>query len=221
MGLNLLHLNVNSLLPKIDKLRYIAKLSNAAVIGITESKLDNYILDSAIQIDNYQILRCERNRKGGGDSCYVRNDLSYIEKGFFPEEIENILFEILLPKTKPMTVGIIYRPPNQNTFLQTLNGNFAKLDTLKKESYILGHFSINMCQNQDHTGGKSNSLVSVTVSNDVNTCLQFSTKFGLTQIIKSPTLITCSSTSLIDHILASLPDIISQEGVMNVGLSDH
>ena len=180
MGLNLLHLNVNSLLPKIDKLRYIAKLSKAAVIGITESKLDNCILDSEIQIDNYQIICCERNRKGGGDACYVRNDLSYIEKGFFPEEIESILFEILLPKTKPITVGIIYRPPNQNTFLQTLNGNFAKLDTLKKELYILSHFSIKMCQNQNHTGGKSNSLVPATVSNDVNNCLQFSTMFGLT-----------------------------------------
>ena len=106
-GLHLLHLNVNSLLPKIDELRYIAKFSKAAIIGITESKLDNYILDSEIQIDNYQILRCDRNRKGGGVACYVRNDLSYIEKDFFPEEIENIFFEILLPKTKPITLGII------------------------------------------------------------------------------------------------------------------
>ena len=62
-GLHLLHLNVNSLLPKIDELSYIAKLSNAAVIGITESKLDNCILDSEIEIDNYQILHCNRNRK--------------------------------------------------------------------------------------------------------------------------------------------------------------
>ena len=45
--------------------------------------------------------------------------------------------------------------------------------------------------------------------------------FGLTQIIKSPTLITCSSTSLIDHILANFPERISQEGAINVGLSDH
>ena len=56
-GLHLLHLNFNRLLPKIDELRYIAKLSNAAVIGITESKLDNCILDSEVQIENYQILR--------------------------------------------------------------------------------------------------------------------------------------------------------------------
>ena len=33
-GLNFIHLNINSLLPKIDELRYIAKSTNAAVIGI-------------------------------------------------------------------------------------------------------------------------------------------------------------------------------------------
>ena len=86
-GLYLFHLNPNSLLPKTDELRYIAKPSNAAVIGITESKLNNYILDSEIQIDNYQILCCDRDRKGGGVACYVRNDLSYIKKDFFPKEI--------------------------------------------------------------------------------------------------------------------------------------
>ena len=57
-------------------------------MGIADSKLDNYILDSKIQIDNYQILRYDRNRKGERVASYVRNDLSYIEKDFFPEEIE-------------------------------------------------------------------------------------------------------------------------------------
>ena len=128
----LLHLNVNSLQLKIDELRYIAKLSNPAVTGMTGSKLDDCIPDSEIQIDNYQILRCDRNRKGGWVVCYVRNDLSYIEKDLFPEEIENIFFEILLLKTKPITVKIIYQPLNQNNFLQTLNKNVAKLGILKK-----------------------------------------------------------------------------------------
>ena len=150
--LYLLHLNVNSLLSKTNELRYIAKLSNASITEITESKLENCILDSEIEIDNYQILCCDRNRKGGQVTCYVRYDLSYIKKDVFPEEIENIFFEILLPKTKPITVGTICRPPNQNNFLQTLNENFAKLDTLKKELYILGDFNINLYQN--HTGCK-------------------------------------------------------------------
>ena len=125
-GLHLLHLKVISLLPKIDELRYIAQLSNATVTRITEPKLGNYTLDSEIQIDDYQILRCDRNRKGGGVDCCARNDLSYIEKEFFPEEIENIFFEMLLLKTKLITVGISHRTPNQNNFLQTLNENFAQ-----------------------------------------------------------------------------------------------
>ena len=65
-GLHFIHLSGNSLLPKIDKLRHIAKLSNAAVIGISESKLDDSVLLSEIHIDNYNALRCDRNRHGGG-----------------------------------------------------------------------------------------------------------------------------------------------------------
>ena len=77
-----------------------------AVIEITQLKLNDCILDSETQIDNYQILCCDRN-KGEGVACYVRNDLSY-EKNFFPEESQNIFFEILLPKTKSITVIMIY-----------------------------------------------------------------------------------------------------------------
>ena len=94
-------------------------------------------------------------------------------------------------------------------------------NTLKKELYILGDFTINLYGNQNIAGCKSNTLVTATVSNDVKNYLQFCTMFGLTQVIKSPTRITYSSTSLINHILASLPEIISQEGVINVGLSNH
>ena len=66
-----------------------------------------------------------------------------------------------------------------------------------------------MYQNQNHARCKNKNY------------LQFCTMFGLTQIVKYPTRITFSSTSLIDHIFASFPERISQECVINVGLSDH
>ena len=91
-GLHFIHLNINSLLPKIDELRNIAKLSNAAVIGISESKLDDSILSSEIHIDNYNTLHCDWNRHGGGVVCYIRNDLSFDIKSFFPPEIEKIFY---------------------------------------------------------------------------------------------------------------------------------
>ena len=44
-SLHLIHLNINSLLSKIDELCAIAKKSRAIVIGTTESKLDATVLD--------------------------------------------------------------------------------------------------------------------------------------------------------------------------------
>ena len=60
-GLHFIHININSLLPKIEELCRIACQSKAAVIGISESKLDNSIFDSEIEIDGYNILSFDRN----------------------------------------------------------------------------------------------------------------------------------------------------------------
>ena len=100
--------NVNSLLPKIDECRNIAKLSNEAFIGISESKLDDFDLSSDININSYNAFRCDQNRHGRGAVCYIRNDLSYDVKSFFPPEIVNIFFNLLLANTKPIVVVVIY-----------------------------------------------------------------------------------------------------------------
>ena len=209
------------MLPKIDELRNIAKLSNAAVIGIGESKLDDSVLSSEIHIDNYNTLRCDRNRHGGGVVCYIRNDLSYDVKSFFPPEIENIFFEILLPNTKPIIVGIIYRPPSQSEFLEIINTHFSKLDTNNNEIYILGDFNINLYLNNSYIFLKNNLLQSQSITSDIKKYYEFCTMFGLKQLIEVPTRVTCSSSTIIDHILASFPDRVSQQGVTDVGLSDH
>ena len=39
-GIHFVHININSILPKIEELRNIAKTSNVSVIGISETKLD-------------------------------------------------------------------------------------------------------------------------------------------------------------------------------------
>ena len=82
-----MHLNINSLLPRIDELRHMATLSNAAVIGISESKLDKSSTNSEIIKDNYDLLHCDRNRNRGGVACYIRNNLSYTQKNLFPNDI--------------------------------------------------------------------------------------------------------------------------------------
>ena len=120
-GLHLIHLNINNLLSKIDELREIARKTRATVIGITESKLDGSVLDWEINIDGYELVRSDRNRHGGGVACYIRSDISFNVRGDFSSEIENIFLDILLPKTKPILIGILYRPPDQSKFLDNLS----------------------------------------------------------------------------------------------------
>ena len=57
-SLHFIHLNINSLLSKIEELGYIAKSTDADIIGICESKLDTSVLDPEISTDNYKILCC-------------------------------------------------------------------------------------------------------------------------------------------------------------------
>ena len=41
-GIHFIHLNINSLLPKLDEIHYVAKLTNATVIGLSKTKLDKH-----------------------------------------------------------------------------------------------------------------------------------------------------------------------------------
>ena len=218
--MHLIHLNINSLLPKIDELRDIAKRTKPAVIGILESKLDCTVFDPEIYIDNYEILRFDRNRHGAGVACYIRSDISYKLNSFLPNEIENITFDILMPNTKPITVGIIYRPPNQSKFLDIFKENLPKLNTSYREIYFLGDFNINIFENGKYVFQKysSNSKNLDSFTKNYHECCSL---FGLKQLIKCPTRVICNSSSVLDHVFASFPDRVSQSGVIDIGISDH
>ena len=209
-GLHLIHLNINSLLSKIDELREIAKKTRATVIGITESKLDGSVLDGEINIDGYELVRSDRNRHGKGVACYIRNDISFSVRGDFSSEIENIFLDILLPKTKPILIGILYRPPDQSKFLDNLSTSISQTCSFnEQEVYILGDLNINLINSQKHT------------PNGIKRYKEFCSLHGIEQLLTLPTRITNNSSSLLDHILTNSADRISQFGIVNVGLSDH
>ena len=105
--------------------------------------------------------------------------------------------------------------------METFNKNVSNVETNIVETYILGDFNINLWQNGHYIFQKHNLLSSQSVPNDVKNYFDFCTMFGLKQLIESPTRITCSSSSIIDHILASFPDRVTQQGILNVRLSDH
>ena len=128
---------------KKDEIKCIANKTKAAIIGITESKLDHTVPDSEVNFPGYDILRCDRNRNGGGVACYIRKDLCFNTRTLHCKEIENLVFDILLPKLKPITIGVFYRPPNQGESMDLIVEKFSYLNLKDNEIYLLGDFNIN------------------------------------------------------------------------------
>ena len=99
-SLNFCHLNVNKILKlrNLDNTNYI----RPALLGITESKLDGFVMNAEIN-NGYSIIRNDRNRNGGGVACYIRKNL------FFSNSTEHVfsrnshsrsshtIFKILIP----------------------------------------------------------------------------------------------------------------------------
>ena len=84
-----LHININSLLPKTDELKCIANKSKATIFGKAGSKLDYSVPDLEVKLPGYDIIRCDRNRNGGGVACYIREDLCFNAKPLNCKEIHS------------------------------------------------------------------------------------------------------------------------------------
>jgi hypothetical protein len=119
-GLHFVHLNVRSLLPKIDEIRLLVCKSEVGVLCFTETWLDSSVCDSEIEIGNYSVFRKDRNWNGEGICAFVRSDIAFNVRSDLNADLEIIWLDICLPKTKPILLGVCYRPPKQNAFYEGL-----------------------------------------------------------------------------------------------------
>ena len=217
-----MHLNINGLLNKIDELRYIARSSNATVIGITETRLDNTVYKSEVTVDSFNIVWNDRNRNGGAVAYYIRKNICFNRKTCISDNIENIFIDLLFPKTKPISVGIIYKPPSQSQFLQQMITESEAVDR-DNEIYVLGDFNINLLFRDKYVLNKSNEIKKLdkNLLPEIKRCKEFCSMYCLSQLIDCPTTITSNTSTLIDHILANTQENISQSGLIDTAISDH
>ena len=228
-GLHFIHLNINSLLDKIDELRFIAEKSKPTIIGITESKIDDTVTETEFAIKGYTPIRNDRTRNGGGVVLYIKEDIGFNRRENFSKEIENIFVDILLPKTKPILVGILYNP-FKSDFLDKLSSAISNTDNFdNQEVYLLGDFNINLWHKgkyvfQDDKILSSREILKIAEAKDGYNMIryqEFCSLHNLKQLIKSPTRITDNKSSLLDHVLTNSLEKVPQSGVIDVGLSDH
>ena len=83
---------------------------------------------------------------------------------------------------------------------------------------ILGGSNINLFSKQKYIFHQTNAQ---SMSHEIKNYLQFYSLHGLEQLTKSPTRVTCSTSSLMDHIPTTSQERVSQKGITDVGLSNH
>ena len=184
-GLHFIHLNVRSLLPKLDELRILARETKLACFCITETWLDDTVSDSEIQLENYNERRRDRNRRGDGVCVYVRSDLAFNPLDeLYHDELEAMWIELILPKTKPIVLGAVYRPPLQTDFYDVFEAVSVNNSLFyERECFVLGDFNTNV------TGSKRCNLVK-----NLNSCLDL---LNLSQIITDYTRVSSMSSTTI------------------------
>ena len=89
-GLHFLHINISSLLLKIDELRDFVCHTKPTISGITESKLDSTVCDQEVNVNDY--TKSDSNRTGGAVACYARADLCFNSSNIFSDSVELVFF---------------------------------------------------------------------------------------------------------------------------------
>lgn len=208
-GFHFIHVNSRSLLPKLDELQVITLRCHPAVIGVTETWLNDSVSDSEVSIPGYQIQRHDRCRTGSGVCVYVHSCLIF-SPWSIQDTSETNWIELYLPKTKFILIRVCYRPPTDSHFYSLLEDTCGKcLNFSESECIILGDF------NTDYYYIHSNS-------NQLCVQLkQFMSMFDLHQLICSPTRVMNTSSTILDLIMVSDPHKISQYGVIENGFSEY
>ena len=192
----------------MEELTISAGTTNAAIIAVTETWLDNTISDNEVCIPGYGIQRKDRNREGGGVCIFIRNNINFNRRcDIDKDDLAFLAIDIMLPKSKPILLGVGYRPPRDNMFYAKLEEVLSSCTNLfRQECYILGDF------NTDILAEKS------VLKKDFENFLRI---FDLKQIITEPTRVTDTSETAIDLICTSDVANVSQSGVLPWKLSDH
>ena len=212
-----LHLNIQSLPAKFDKLKLlITEINNQNI------KLDFILLCEAFLMDinanqynipGYNLLYKNRTTSNrGGVAIYInskytyisRDDISINEPGIF----ESIFVEIKSNKSN-MLIGEIYRIPNTNEL-----SSISKYNTIANKLQKYKH---------DIIIGTDQNFVYLKIDKHKNTEELLSTFLsnGPVPVITRPTRITHTTATLIDNIYLSKTGDTIYPGIICTKISDH
>ena len=106
-----------------------------------------------------------------------------------------------MPNSKPIIIGILYRPPDQSGFLEKVSSAIAQMDDFdNQEVYFLGDLNFDLLNKSKYILDRKNSNEIIPW---VKKHIQFCSTHNLKQLIKSPTRVANSISTLLDHIFTN------------------
>ena len=131
--------------------------------------------------------------------CSLRDDLQ-------TEGIEALWVEIKQEAQKAFYLSYIYRPPSaQQKWMNDFESVLQQVYTEDKEVNLLGDLNFNLLEN----------------NNNIRNWLQITESINLSQVVDTPTRVTETSSTLIDHAYCSKPENIADIFVPCYSISDH
>ena len=208
-SLSVSHVNIRSLQQNFDSFIELYEdvfQSKFSLIGLSE--IWNVKDINQFTIPHYNIeLQCRTGQRGGGVGAYVHHSLNYSRINDLSLPNAECLWLKIHVQNVSIIFGVIYRKPGTNIdeFNSELKSLLQKLNLDKNLCIIVGDFNMDLLSKED----KSNYL------------LRLMQSFGLSQVISSPTRITSSSATLIDHIYTNISSCCIHSGCIEAGISDH
>ena len=209
--LHLGHLNIFHLFSKIPDLCAFLSRSTPLyhIFGVSESRLTDHIEDAVIDIPNYYMFRKDKISTGEtGLAIYIHHSIyhSIVRRQDFESKfVECMWLEYKEEHKAPIFICFLYRNPDEKADWFTYYADM--MDSVystypETEVLLLGDFNIDLFSSHPQWTRICDSL-------------------GLSQLIQSPTRITASSSTLIDHIYTNNPKVITKSYVSNLSVSDH
>ena len=214
-SLYLLHVNVRSLHKNFDSLHnFLASLPFLPhLICLSESRIHDHPL-IYIDLAGYSFFHVKPMvSKAGGVAVYIHETITFQKRKQQTQlpSSETLWLTLQAPFSLPLTIGIIYRHPNNSTAKNFVDELSSCLESLNKENttfYILGDMNIDISESAPSSG----------VLDYLNALLS-NRSFSL---ITKPTRVIDSSETIIDHILTNDTNHVIHPGVIRTDeISDH
>ncbi len=221
-NITLAHLNIQNLLSrngtKLDEISLLLEQSaqSPLVLGLSETWLSKYNSTSVITFENYhQPFRKDRSikikgryQKGGGILVYVSKLLRAKRRNDLESKVETLWIEIFGNNVPHLLVCNFYRPPQstQKNFFEEFESQIEKAKEYGLPIFLLGDLNIDILN-------KTNPYLA-----EID---RLQKSFNLVQLISTPTRVTNSSSTLIDHIYCSNLNNVTEAKNHACPISDH